>query len=166
MVKEILLANGKGVAIVDAADFEEVNRYNWHLRELNTHCYAQAPIKSEKTKSGQTQLSMHRLILKASKKEQVDHINNNGLDNRKINLRMCNPSQNHGNQRKYKKDTSSQYKGVYWHTRGKKWAAFIRYNSIRIHLGLFDIEDYAALAYNTKAVELFGEFSYLNKVVG
>ena len=62
------------------------------------------------------------------------------------------------------KTGSSRYKGVSWHKGAKKWHSQIVKNGISIYLGLFTNELKAALAYNEKAVELFGDFAYLNKV--
>jgi len=166
-MKEITLANNKGIAIIDDEDFEEIRRCKWHL--FNAHngcCYALTNIKSEKTKGGRTTISMQRMILKPMKKEQIDHLNHGGLDNQKTNLRICNNSQNQMNKRKSKNQTSSQYKGVGWHVWRKKWQAFIGQDSCQICIGYFDNEELAALAYNKKAVELFGDFAYLNMVVG
>ena len=66
--------------------------------------------------------------------------------------------------RKSDRNTSSQYKGVSYFKQTNKWISYITYNNKRIHLGLFKNELKAAIAYNKKAIELFGEFAYLNKV--
>ena len=92
---------------------------------------------------------------------QIDHINGNGLDNRKVNLRLCNSSQNQRNARKRKSGTS-RFKGVDWHKESKKWRARICVNRKRIHIGRYKSEFEAAQAYDKKAIELFGEFASLN----
>lgn len=166
-MKEIVLANNKGTVLIDDGDFNKVSRHKWFLKKVHTGgFYAITNTKCDNTKSGHTTTTMHRMILNPRQTEQVDHINHNELDNRKINLRICDQSQNSGNARKCKKKTSSQYKGVRWHIKGKKWEAYIKFNYSRIQLGSFDTEDLAALEYNKKAIELFGEFAYLNMVVG
>jgi len=93
--------------------------------------------------------------------ERVDHINGNGLDNRRCNLRLCEHKQNMANQGS-RKNTSSKYKGVTFYKRDQKWQAKISPNGKTIHLGYFDSEIEAAKAYNRKAVEVFGEFARLN----
>ena len=104
---------------------------------------------------------MHRLILKAEKGQVCDHINHNGLDNRRKNLRLCTNSQNFGNQRK-RPNKSSIYKGVCFYKRDSKWQVGIECNYKKYYLGRFDNEIEAAKVYDKKAAELFGEFAYTN----
>jgi len=104
---------------------------------------------------------MHRFILNAPRHKLVDHIDGNGLNNRKANLRLCNHSQNAWNRRP-NSGCHSKYKGVYWNKDKKKWHATISKSYKRIHLGYFDNEIEAARAYDKKAKEFFGEFAYLN----
>lgn len=103
---------------------------------------------------------LHRLITNAPKGLQVDHINGNRLDNRKINLRICSSSDNSKNRPKNK----GNYKGVYLDKLRNKWIAQITKNYKCYHIGSFEKEIEAALAYNEKAKELHGEFAYLNKI--
>ena len=91
----------------------------------------------------------------------VDHIDGNGLNNRKSNLRVCTQAQNSLNSRP-RRNSSSRYKGVSFYKRDKIWQAQIFYNFRTINIGRFDDEIEAALAYDRKAAELFGEFAYLN----
>ena len=93
----------------------------------------------------------------------VDHINRIGLDNRKENLRIATRSQNQQNRRS-RRNTSSQYKGVSWTKRDKRWQAKIGHKRKVICLGDFTCEHQAALAYNEKATELWGEYALLNEV--
>ena len=110
-------------------------------------------------------IQMHRKILGIIGKIEfhADHINNNGLDNRKNNLRSCTSGQNQMNKRKWS-GCSSKYKGVCWHKRIKKWGVSIQKNREPTHVGYFNTESEAALAYNEKAKELFGEFANLNNI--
>jgi len=80
------------------------------------------------------------------------HIDHNGLNNRKSNLRICTNSQNLWNQRVRSKG-GSKYKGVVWHRRDKKRIAQINPNKRHTHLGYFENEIEAAIAYDRKAVE-------------
>ena len=106
---------------------------------------------------------MHRLITNAPEGMEVDHRNHNGLDNRRGNLRTCTPTQ-HRQTRRPHKNTTSEYKGVWWHTQACKWQARISFRSKPIHIGVFGDEKEAAKAYNKKAKELFGKFAWLNDV--
>ncbi len=102
---------------------------------------------------------MHRIIMNAPVGKQVDHINHNGLDNRKENLRLATPAQNQANQKLSKANTSG-FKGVSFDKKKKKWAAYIGKQSR--NLGRFlDIRD-AARAYNDAAKLAYGEFAKLN----
>ena len=104
---------------------------------------------------------MHRQILNAPADLCCDHKNHNGLDNRKANLRLCTVAQNNYNKRPLPNKTS-KYKGVFWCSEAKKWRAEIRQNDQRIHIGYYDYEQDAAIAYDDYAIDLFGEFAYLN----
>lgn len=94
----------------------------------------------------------------------VDHINRNPSDNKWCNLRECSTSANCSNVEKPKNNTSG-YKGVHWHSINKKWYAAICINRRQIHLGTFPTKEDAALAYNRKSKELFGEFSNPNVII-
>lgn len=153
--KAIALTQGK-FAIVDEADYEWLNQWKWNL---NSQTYAVRGFYIGNYK--QKTLSMHRLIIDAPLGIFVDHINGNGLDNRRCNLRLCTHSQNHMN-RKHHKDASSKYKGVSWHKPLKKWRTQIAVKQKGIHLGYFVSEIEAALAYNEAARIYFGEFAKLN----
>lgn len=108
---------------------------------------------------------MHRVILKNASinGKDVDHINGNGLDNRRSNLRIVNRTYNNANSRP-RKGCSSSFKGVSWHKVAKKWAACVTKKGKSYHLGLYSCELEAANAYNEKALYLFGDFARLNKL--
>ena len=151
---KIKLTFGK-VAIVDAEDYDRVSMYNW-CAVHDSRCWYAHTFKRDGTP-----LAMHRLILNAPKGLFIDHIDHNGLNNRKSNLRLCTNRQNQQNRRPTR-NGSSRYKGVHWCNTHKKFRARITHNSKRIHLGYFEDEIAAAKAYDKKAKELFGEFAYLN----
>lgn len=144
--KVIPLTRGKN-AIIDNEDFDIISSINWH--------YSSGYAKN--TAVG----SMHRFVISAEKNMEVDHINGDKLDNRKSNLRQCNRQQNQFNTRS-RLNYSSKYKGIGWNKGRKKWRARIGLDGELIDLGLFSSEIEAAKAYDKKAIELFGEFAYLN----
>lgn len=96
-------------------------------------------------------------------KDMIDHINRSNNDNRWINLRECNNSKNLANREKPSNNISG-YKGVYWHKNAHKWRAQAKLNYQSIHLGYFDCKHEAAIAYNKRTSELFGEFACLNEI--
>jgi hypothetical protein len=105
---------------------------------------------------------LHRFILGVSDAALVDHKNLNTLDCRRENLRRATHSQNVCNRAKkrYAAGVSSRYKGVDLHC--GRWRAQIAKHGVRLHLGVFDSEEDAALAYDTAARKLHGEFARLN----
>lgn len=114
------------------------------------------------TCNGKGRVMLHRMLIDAPKGSEVDHINGDPLDNRICNLRLCNRSTNMRNQ-KSRAGSISAYKGVT--KSGNKWMARIQAApGNRIYLGLFATEKQAAVMYNVRAVELFGEFARLNEV--
>jgi len=158
-VKEIKLTQDK-VAQVDDADYEWLSAWKWYAKWDGWHWYAMRNSPYDANGKQHTIL-MHRQILGAQPGEQVDHRNRKGLDNQRHNLRFCTYSQNQAN-RKKRAGCMSQYKGVHWDKRAGKWQARIRVHGKWIHLGLFDDEIAAALAYNKAATEYFGEFARPN----
>lgn len=159
-MKEIQLTRG-AVAIVDDEDCEWLSAYKWYL----SGDYA---LRSQKINGKYTSVRMHRQIMGIDgliDTVQIDHINGNGLDNRRCNLRLCTAQGNARNKRPNKK-ASSIYKGVYWHVRMQKWQSHLTCDGKIIHIGYFKSEIEAALAYNKKAKALFGEFYRGNKIDG
>jgi len=153
----IPLNHGK-FAVIDPEDYFRVCRYNWRCRLDGNTYYANT---SRRIKGRMKIIFMHRLILKAPKHKLVDHIDGNGLNNRKANLRLCNYTQNAWNRRPAA-GGHSKYKGVTWHNNSKGWYVRICKDYKNIYIGCFDNEIEAALAYDRKAKKLFGEFAYLN----
>ena len=103
-------------AIIDKDDIDKVNKYTWHLDKKDKQRYV---IASKTYNKVTTKIYLHRLIMNCPKNMTVDHINHDGLDNRKINLRICSNRKNVINQRK-RKNTSSKYKGVSWDKKLRK----------------------------------------------
>lgn len=159
-MKEIQLSKqgkmkGKYFALVDDEDFERINSFNWYLGRSGNTLYAARTFSVQGKKFVQY---MHGAIMN---RKSIDHIDHNGLNNQKSNLRFCTVSENNMNQRK-QENRSSIYKGVSFNKRTGKWKAEIQINGKRIHLGRFILEVEAARAYNAKAISLFLEFANLN----
>lgn len=152
-MQKIPLTQGK-VAIVDDEDFELLNQYKWVAHWNGRNWYARGS-------NGKPQLYMHRFILKARRGRWVDHINSNGLDNRRSNIRTCSPVQNNQNQR-IKVGGTSKYKGVSYDKINKKWRASINVKKRFINLGRFKTEIEAATAYNRAAKRHFHQFAHIN----
>ena len=147
-------------ALVDAEDKDLVSGYRWYVRKNDRIFYAYGQTYTENGK--RSVFPMHRLILgNPDRGWDVDHINHDGLDNRRENLRLVSHQQNAMNQRGWRK-SSSQYKGVTRSRDSGRWIAKMNTNGDHIYLGVFDTEVDAARAYDQKAREVFGEHGYLN----
>jgi hypothetical protein len=161
-MKEIKLTQGK-VSIVDDEDFGWLNQWKWYARWSGHHWYA---VRSDFSEQKRRTIHMHRAIIERHgfylKGFDVDHINNNGLNNCLNNLRPATRSQNHQNRHRTK--GTSKYKGVSWRSKNQKWQTCIKINSHTIYLGDFDTEKEAAEIYNQAAIKLFGEFACLNNL--
>ena len=154
------------VALIDDEDLELVlgRATAWkavrsRLKNFPDQFYAQCW-----QKKGEPYFSMHRLIMNAQRGWVVDHINGDGLDNRRSNLRLVTYSQNAAN-RRARAGGTSRFKGVTWHKQSKKWQAVIRVNGRPMYLGVFADESDAAAAYNKAAIEGFGECALINKAL-
>lgn len=156
---EIPLTRGQ-VTVVDAID-ADLAQYSWRA-QFNPG-YANGGKFTAKRTDG---ILLHRIILsrmisrELSYDEKVDHINHDPLDNRRSNLRLATNSQNLFN-RPMRKGNTSGYKGVTFHRSTGKWRARVGYKNKQIYLGLFNTPEEAYKAYCNKAIELFGDFAYL-----
>jgi hypothetical protein len=150
-VRYIALTRGK-FALVDAEDYEELNRYKWNAMPVGGNWYARRSVGRGGV------VLMHRQIMNAPDDMLVDHINGNGLDDRRVNLRLCTAQQNCSNSRP--RGGASPYLGV--SRQGDKWKAQLMHDGEIFRLGLFEDEVAAAKARDAKALELQGEFAYLN----
>lgn len=144
-------------AIIDRADADLVAGFKWRPLALEHTTYAHAWHRN-------LHLYLHRLIAGAGPEEKVDHANRNGLDNRRVNLRIATNSENGANRvpDNRRAGRTSRFKGVSWSTTREKWQAYIHYQGKTRYLGRFAEEEAAARAYDAAAVEAWGEFARLN----
>lgn len=156
-MREIPLTQGY-VALVDDEDYEEVSRHRWYVRLNKHHNYASRKIK---VGGKWVEIHMHRVLLNAQDGLLVDHVDGDGLNNVRGNLRLATISGNNHNSR-VRKDNTSGYKGVHWNTQTSKWRAEIRISGKAKFLGYFDDPTEAALVRDKAAVSLHGEFAFLN----
>ena len=149
-------------AIVDPEDYERLNKYKWYaMKGVNTF-YAGRTIRTGKNKK-RFCIKMHREIINPPHPLVVDHINHNGLDNRKANLRPATHAQNRLNRPYIKPKASlSKYNGVSWRKNRKKWQVQIRFNGKNKTIGYFHNETKAAKAYDEAARLHHGDFAVTN----
>jgi len=154
-MRKIILTQGK-YALVDDRDFEELSKFKWTYAISSDSGYAIRRVNGvSKT------IYMHREVLGTTddrRNKFTDHINRNGLDNRRENLRICNHSQNAMNS-KLRRGSKSGIRGVSWDKISKKWYAQLCHQGRNYALGRFNTKEKAQEVYQTKARELFGEFA-------
>jgi hypothetical protein len=135
----IPLTNGK-VALIDSDDYEKLNTSLWCITKNHQIEYA------TRGSGNGTCETMHRAIMGIPEKGlMIDHINGNGLDNRKCNLRVVTNRVNCANH--HHKQRSSKYPGISWNKRTEKWNAQVQISGKHIHLGTFSNEEAAYRAY-------------------
>ncbi len=153
---KLQLTNSDKVAIVDGWNSARLKKFNWRLVGNG-----QGSVCRTVKRNGVTfYISLACEIMHVSQ-VRFDHKDRNPLNNVESNLRPATVSQNGANRTK-QKGCSSKYKGVSWHKHYRKWETQIKMNSKPIWIGRFASEKTAALAYDKKARELFGEFAATN----
>lgn len=163
-MKEIKLTQNK-IAIVDDEDFGKISSFKYRF-----DCgYATRTLPKKEFGKKTNRRLHHDIVGKPEKGMQVDHINRNKLDNRKINLRIVTPSENLIN-RSVRKDCVSGYKGVVFcknRNSYKKWRVHIKnVKTGKLQcFGYFETLKEAIVVYNKNALELNGKFTVLNKIV-
>lgn len=161
-MKTIPLTQGK-VTLVDDDVYVWASKFEWHAqrqRDGRTF-YAARGVWNTQTQNMRT-VRLHREILRAKRGLQGHHINGDGLDNRRENLRIVTNQQNHRGFRHKCVEKSSKYRGVHWHEINKKWRACIYLNGHQRRLGDFNDQETAARAYDGATREFFGEFACPN----
>ena len=159
-MKHIELSNGR-IALVDDSDFEYLSKFKWSYAERNGSEYA---TRSYFQNGVCKTVKMHRVIMGVDDPNVfIDHIDCNGLNNCRLNLRTCTRHENARNRRSNKNSTS-KYLGVSWKASKKRWYAGIKANGRHVYLGMSKVESEAAIMYNNGAKKYFGEFARLNAV--
>lgn len=142
-------------AIIDLTDVPLVAAKNWCAVVCRRSVYAQ---RGHVVAGKWTTIALHRAILGSDQSLHIDHINGDGLDNRRANLRFASPKENSWNQR-LPVNNSSGFKGVSWYARARKWTAQIRVDGKHKCLGYFREAEAAHAAYCQAAEKYFGEYA-------
>ena len=157
--RTIPLTRGK-ITVVDADVYEWASKVKWFASPgLSGIWYAVRKVHVSKNK--QRTEWLHRLIAGATGNEKTDHRDGDGLNNLRSNLRVCSDAQNSRNRRIPISNTSGA-KGVHFNKRSNKYQVYIKAHNRRVHLGYFLSQREAAEAYDTAAIEYYGEFARLN----
>lgn len=151
-VRQVPLSRGM-FAIVDAADFPKLFGHKWYAVRRHRNFYAETKINGKP-------VLMHIFLIGKRRGFVTDHINGDGLDNRRCNLRFATHLQNMAN-RKRAIHSKSGFKGVHQDQYGG-FVAAARKNGEYHYAGYFHSAKEAALAYDAKAKEIHGEFARLN----
>ena len=152
-MKKIKLTQNK-FALIDDEFYPSFLKFKWY--------YGEGYAKRNVWKPKHMVIRLHHLILPKKMGFDVDHINGNTLDNRRVNLRYVTRKQNLHNQG-IRGDNTSGYKGVS-KFREKFWRAYIVVDYKQISLGIHNTKEEAAKAYNKAAKEFHGEYARLNKL--
>jgi len=153
---------GSNTVKIDESDYELVSQYTWAVSTQHGIKYAIARNNNGENNRG---IGMHRLVMNIGRNNEtvVDHIDCDGLNNQKSNLRICSAMQNLCN-RRLNKNSKSGYKGVSFSTQRNKWIAVINHNKKRYVLGFFDNPIIAANEYDKAAHELHKEYARTNNI--
>lgn len=162
-MKEIKLTTPGKVALVDDQDFDELNKFSWHVRRGYV-------VRTKNIDKKKIAFFMHREIMNTPAGMDTDHKDHNGLNNQRSNLRVCTRLQNMHNRKKQSNGITSKFKGVYLHTRPKYkyyiaylWVARKCFSKSFPYTPEGEIQ--AAKHYNELALEHHKEFALLNVII-
>lgn len=159
-MKTIQLSKGQ-VSLVDNEDVDFLSQWSWHAsKSWGGRLYARRPYSGKGVP-----VYMHRVILNAKPDQSVDHANGNSLDNRRINLRLCEGSQNNANSKLAVNNTSG-FKGVTFHKASGLWTVHIYHKQAVIACAYFRDKIAAAKFYDEQMTILYGPFARTNKSMG
>ena len=157
-MKRIKIGKGLLWALIDDEDYDRINSMSWQIKRDHHTTYAK---HVEINPDGSTSNTlMHRLIISCPPGSVIDHIDGNGLNNQRSNLRKCTNKQNSRNSESRR--GTSIYKGVVYRKDVHKYRARIRVYYVGLHIGHYEEEITAAKAYDKAALYYFGEFARLN----
>jgi hypothetical protein len=144
-MREISLSRGK-FAIVDDEDYEGLNQHKWYALKACRTWYAAR-------RAGTDFVYMHAVLAQTPKGAKTDHVDGDGLNNRRGNLRICTDAQNACNQtRKRRGEHTSRYRGVHWDKVNCKWLVNITGAGFKKNLGRYSCEFYAAGVYDAAGI--------------
>ena len=156
-MKELKLIGTTITTKIDDEYFDELSKITWYYHQNKYTCHLR----------GDLTIYLHRLIMAAGKGEVVDHIDGDGLNNQKANLRLCTQVKN-GQNRKKNKNNTSGFKGVSniagHRYLAKPWRANLRFNGVTKNLGNYATPEEAAQAYNNAVIANLDAYAYLNPV--
>jgi hypothetical protein len=156
-IELVNLSKGK-FAIIDIEESDLVNQYKWCINDKQNNNYAIATKVIDNIRHSKR---MHRVIMRVTDPSIIiDHINHNGLDNRRCNLRIT-THQKVTVQSQVSNNKNTKHKGISFHKPSNKWRARISINGKTTYLGYYINEIEAAYAYEKKAIELYGEFAHI-----
>jgi hypothetical protein len=161
--KSISVNKGKDSAKIDAEDFARVTEHSW--RTVTSKTGRRMVVTTLSTPKGYRQITLGAFLMNPPKGKLVyPRRFMNGFDYRKDNLIVCTMADRQKILPKSRNTGTSKYKGVSYYTKNSCWRAGIRVDGKSIHIGFFDSEEEAAVAYNKAARKHFGEMAYQNQV--
>jgi hypothetical protein len=150
MVIQIPLGRSGMVGLVDDSDGDSILMHHWHAHWTGDRWYVRREYRVQGTR---VRIYLHRDLCDGT---LIDHVDGNGLNNQRSNLRPASHSQNLANTSQ-RRDSRQPYKGI-WQRPSGRWAARINNRTI----GTFDTDRAAARAYDGAASQIYGEFARLN----
>ena len=160
-MKTIELTRGY-VALIDDEDYDRVSSFGrWQVTVKRGKLYAVRIVGRMKNKvRSSATTSMHRFIMNARPSDQeVDHIDGDGLNNTKANLRFASRIENCRNLPRARLNNRSGFRGVSWHKKAGKWMTYGKYDGKGVYLGLHESPESAARAFDEFARTHYGEFA-------